>query len=102
MRSTCLLAGDLRAFSPGLRQADGNRLFRVGYLLVGLAALELAVLVFVHGVLHFALRFLAVLACHDAPRFRNRELGHHAESTSSLLPKVNVQESYRLRTVYDE
>src|SRR5581483_5046872 len=61
-----LLRRHLRPFLTGLRQADGDRLFRVLHLLARLAAdLELALLELVHRLLDFLRRLLAVFPGHS-------------------------------------
>src|SRR5688572_27042249 len=63
----------LGPFLPCLRQANGDRLFRVGDLFAGLATLQLAMLELVHDFLDTLLGFLSVtghIAITSSPSFR--------------------------------
>src|SRR6266496_5703435 len=88
MRVT-FLPWDLGTFLPCLRQANGDRLLRVGDLLAGLAALQLAMLELVHGFLDALLSFLTVTG------HRNHLLSVVVDSLSRIYANAMPKQSAR-------
>jgi hypothetical protein len=67
--SRLFLLGNLGSLFSGLREANCDRLLPALHRLFAFSAMELALLLFVHRMLHFVLRLLAVFR-HGVAHFR--------------------------------
>src|SRR5690242_6603474 len=95
-RSGGFLAGDLGAFPPGLRQADGNCLLAAFNALAALTAFQRALFPFVHCSLHGFLGSFAV-ACHTHTSLPHRILSVDAPNAGDIAGVWPVLSGVSLR-----